>query len=106
MPVVPPMVSAAAGAGLIAHLNTGQARLDLLFGCYAMFGISLVMALIVIALLWARLALHGVGEARMVPTLWIVLGPWDNRSRPSRCWPKSPRLPCRQAQPQRFVTSP
>jgi C4-dicarboxylate transporter/malic acid transport protein len=75
MPVVPPMVSAAAGAGLIAHLAPGQARLDLLYGCYAMFGISLVMALIVIAILWARLALHGVGESRMVPTLWIVLGP-------------------------------
>jgi C4-dicarboxylate transporter/malic acid transport protein len=75
MPVVPPMVSAAAGAGLIAHLAPGQARLALLCGCYAMFGISLVMALIVIAILWARLALHGVGELRMVPTLWIVLGP-------------------------------
>lgn len=75
MPVVPPMVSAAAGAGLISHLAAGQARLDLLFGCYAMFGISLVMALIVTTILWARLALHGVGQARMVPTLWIVLGP-------------------------------
>jgi tellurite resistance protein TehA-like permease len=29
----------------------------------------------VIAILWARLALRGVGELRMVPTLWIVLGP-------------------------------
>jgi C4-dicarboxylate transporter/malic acid transport protein len=75
MPVVPPMVSAAAGAGLVGHLAAGQARLDLLLGCYAMFGISLVMALIVITILWARLALRGVGEARMVPTLWIVLGP-------------------------------
>ncbi len=59
----------------MAHLAPGQARLDLLFGCYAMFGISLMMAVIIIAILWARLALHGVGEARMVPTLWIVLGP-------------------------------
>lgn len=75
MPVVPPMVSAAAGAGLVAHLHTEQARLDLLFGCYALFGVSLLMALIVITIVWARLALHGVGEARMVPTLWIVLGP-------------------------------
>ena len=29
MPIVPPMVSAAAGAGLIAHLPAGQDRLDL-----------------------------------------------------------------------------
>jgi C4-dicarboxylate transporter/malic acid transport protein len=75
MPVVPPMVSASAGAGLVAHLPAGQARVDMLLGCYAMFGSSLMMAVIIIAILWARLALHGVGEARMVPTLWIVLGP-------------------------------
>jgi C4-dicarboxylate transporter/malic acid transport protein len=75
MPIVPPMVSAAAAGALIPHLAAGQARLDLLYGSYAMFGISLVMAIIVIAILWARLALHDVGEARMTPTLWIVLGP-------------------------------
>lgn len=75
MPVVPPMVSAATGAGLIAHLPAGQARLALLFGCYAMFGISLIASLVVITLVWAKLALHGPGPAKAVPTLWIVLGP-------------------------------
>jgi C4-dicarboxylate transporter/malic acid transport protein len=75
MPIVPPMVSASCGAALIPHLAAGQARLDMLFGCYAMFGLSLTMAMIVIVIVFARLALHGVGEARMVPTVWIVLGP-------------------------------
>jgi C4-dicarboxylate transporter/malic acid transport protein len=75
MPVVPPMVSAAAGAGLIAHVPAGQARLALLLACAAMFGISLFASLIVITLLWGRLAFHGVGVAKQVPTLWIVLGP-------------------------------
>ena len=75
MPVVPPMVSAAAGAGLIAHLPAGQDRLYLLLGCYALFGISLLMALIIITLLWGRVAMHGIGESRLVPTYWIVLGP-------------------------------
>jgi tellurite resistance protein TehA-like permease len=75
MAVVPPMVSAAAGAGLVAHLPAGQDRLYLLLGCYALFGISLLMALIIITLLWARLAIHGIGESRLVPTYWIVLGP-------------------------------
>jgi C4-dicarboxylate transporter/malic acid transport protein len=75
MPVVPPMVSAATGAALIAHLPPGQPRLALLLACYAMFGISLVISLITITLLWGRLAFHGVGPARLVPTLWIVLGP-------------------------------
>jgi C4-dicarboxylate transporter/malic acid transport protein len=75
MPIVPPMVSAATGAALIAHLPAGQARLDMLLACYAMFGLSLVAALVIITLLWARLAQHGPGPARTVPTLWIVLGP-------------------------------
>jgi tellurite resistance protein TehA-like permease len=75
MPVVPPMVSAATGAGLIAHLPAGQDRLALLLACYALFGISLFASLIIITLLWGRLAIHGVGPARPVPTLWIVLGP-------------------------------
>jgi C4-dicarboxylate transporter/malic acid transport protein len=75
MPVVPPMVSAAAGAGLIRYLPAGQDRLGLLVACYAMFGVSLFMSLNVIALLWYRLTSRGVPAVRMVPTLWIVLGP-------------------------------
>ncbi|MGA2013057.1 MAG: hypothetical protein ABSH51_21310 [Solirubrobacteraceae bacterium] len=75
MPIVPPMVSAATGAALIAHLPTGQPRLDMLLACYAMFGLSLIASLAIITLLWARLAQHGPGPARTVPTLWIVLGP-------------------------------
>jgi C4-dicarboxylate transporter/malic acid transport protein len=75
LPVVPPMVSAATGAALIAHLPPGQPRLALLLACYAMFGISLFVALITITLLWGRLAFYGVGPARLAPTLWIVLGP-------------------------------
>jgi tellurite resistance protein TehA-like permease len=75
LPVVPPMVSAATGAGLIAHLPAGQPRLALLLGCYAMFGTSLFISLITIPLLWGRLMFHGPGPARLIPTLWIVLGP-------------------------------
>ena len=75
MPIVPPMVSAAAGAGLIAHLPAGQERATMLMACYSMFGLSLVGSLITITLLWGRLLAHGTGPARMVPTLWIVLGP-------------------------------
>jgi C4-dicarboxylate transporter/malic acid transport protein len=75
MPIVPPMVSAATGAILIPYAPAGQLRLSLLLSCYAMFGISLLASLIVITLIWYRLAIHKVGDARMVPTLWIVLGP-------------------------------
>ena len=98
------MVSAATGAALVAHLPAGQDRLTLLLGCYAMFGVSLLAALIIIGLLWARLphSFVGIGPAKMVPTLWIVLGPlgqsvtaaallgWDAApavlQRPRRSW--------------------
>ena len=75
MPIVPPMVSAATGALLVSHAPAGQLRQTLLLSCYAMFGITLVASLVIITLLWNRLAQHKVGPAAMVPTLWIVLGP-------------------------------
>jgi tellurite resistance protein TehA-like permease len=75
MPVVPPMVSASTGALLLPYAPAGQVRLTLLLACYAMFGISLIASAAVITLIWGRLAAHGPGPARLVPTLWIVLGP-------------------------------
>jgi C4-dicarboxylate transporter/malic acid transport protein len=75
MPIVPPMVSAATGALLVPYAPAGQLRLAVLLGCYAMFGLSLMASLMVIAQIWYRLTMHGLPEARLVPTLWIVLGP-------------------------------
>lgn len=75
MPVVPPMVSAATGALLIPHLPPGTGRTTMLFGCYAMFGLSLMASLIIITMIWSRLAHYGTSGTARVPTLWIVLGP-------------------------------
>jgi C4-dicarboxylate transporter/malic acid transport protein len=76
LPVVPPMVSASTGAALISHLPTPALQQALLFGCYAMFGLSLLLSLLMVALLWFRLIYVDGGPPRMVPTLWIVLGPF------------------------------
>ncbi len=75
MPVVPPMVSAAAGALLIPHMAPGTGRTTMLYGCYAMFGLSLIAGLIIISMIWSRLAHYGTSGTARVPTLWIVLGP-------------------------------
>ena len=75
MPVVPPMVSAATGALLLGHIATGTGRQTMLYGCYAMFGLSLVASLNIIAMIWTRLTLYGTSGTARVPTLWIVLGP-------------------------------
>lgn len=75
MPVVPPMVSAATGPLLLPHLPPGQWQLTMQLGCTMMFGLSLLASLVIITLLWGRLAQHKVGAAATVPTLWIALGP-------------------------------
>src|SRR6476659_4453540 len=75
MPVVPPMVSAATGALLIPHMAAGTGRQTMLYGCYAMFGLSLVASLIIITMVWSRLAHFGTSGTARVPTLWIILGP-------------------------------
>lgn len=75
MPVVPPMVSATAGGLLVPYAPEGVWRETLFLGCFAMFGLSLIAALIIITMIWSRLAHFGSSGTARVPTLWIVLGP-------------------------------
>ncbi len=75
MPIVPPMVSAATGAILIPHVAAGTLRATFVYGLYSMFGMSLVVSLIIITLIWSRLAHHGDPSTARSATLWIVLGP-------------------------------
>ena len=76
MPVVPADGLGATGALLIPHLAPGAGRATMLYGCYAMFGLSLVAAFIIISMVWNRLVMFGTSPGnRQVPTLWIVLGP-------------------------------
>ncbi len=87
LPVVPPSVSASTGAALIAHLPSHGAQQAMLFGCYALLGVGVFLAALMIGLLWFRLIFVDLGPARMVPTLWIVLGvarPVGDRGRPAR----------------------
>ncbi|GAB4001930.1 TDT family transporter [Nocardioides ultimimeridianus] len=74
MPVVPPMVSATVGAGLVPHLPPGQPQQTLLLLCYAMFGLTVLAGLLVLTQLWQRLVRHGALAPAAVPTVWIVLG--------------------------------
>ncbi|MFG2358382.1 TDT family transporter [Streptomyces sp. NPDC048521] len=74
MPVVPPLVSATTGALLVPHMPAGQGRLALLLGCYAMFGVGMVAAMLVLAMVYSRLVHHDTPTGAMVPTVWIGLG--------------------------------
>ncbi|MBC2879278.1 MULTISPECIES: TDT family transporter [Streptomyces] len=75
LPVVAPMVSAALGPALVAHLPAGQPREAMLLGCYALFGLSLLMTLVILPLLFSRLVHQGPLPLALTPTLFLVLGP-------------------------------
>jgi tellurite resistance protein TehA-like permease len=75
MPVVPPMVSASTGALLVPYASPGAGRTALLLAGYAMFAGSLAASAFLIAGILDRLARGDIGEARLVPTIWIGLGP-------------------------------
>ncbi|GAB2936309.1 TDT family transporter [Rhodococcus aerolatus] len=74
MPVVPPMVSASTGALLLPHVAAGQPRLTLLLACYAMFGLSLVIGMMTMTLVYSRLVHGGMPAVGAAPTVWICLG--------------------------------
>jgi C4-dicarboxylate transporter/malic acid transport protein len=73
MPVVPPMVSASTGAPLVAYAPAGL-RVDFAYALVAMFGMSLFATLVLLPQIWSRLVSEPL-PARLVPTVWIVLGP-------------------------------
>jgi tellurite resistance protein TehA-like permease len=75
LPIVPPMVSAATGPTLAVHLPAGQARETLLYGCLALFGLSLMMTLAILPTVLARLVHGGALPLAMTPALFFVLGP-------------------------------
>jgi tellurite resistance protein TehA-like permease len=73
--VIPPMVASAAGPALVPRLPAGQGREALLFGCYAMFGLSLFATLTLLPLIFGRLMLHGLLPLALTPAMFLVLGP-------------------------------
>ncbi|WP_431984675.1 C4-dicarboxylate ABC transporter [Streptomyces qinglanensis] len=75
LPVVAPMVAAALGPPLAAHLPAGPARQTLLLGSFALFGTSLLATLLLLPLILSRLLHHGPLPAALTPSLFLVLGP-------------------------------
>ncbi|MEQ8145347.1 TDT family transporter [Streptomyces sp. OP7] len=75
LPIVPPMVSAATGPALAAHLPAGQARETMLYSCLALFGLSLMATLAILPTVVTRLVHGGPLPLALTPTLFFVLGP-------------------------------
>ncbi|MFJ8695369.1 SLAC1 family transporter [Streptomyces roseolilacinus] len=75
LPVIPPMVSAAAGPLLAPHLPRGQVRETLLAACHGMFGLSALAVLLVLPPVFRRLVTAGPPPAPATPALLLALGP-------------------------------
>ncbi|MGD1065827.1 MAG: C4-dicarboxylate ABC transporter, partial [Vulcanimicrobiaceae bacterium] len=74
LPVVPPIV-ASVPAALLAQTWPLAARTSILAFAYALLGLGIGLAALVIAVFYARLLFHKMPERALVPTLWIVIGP-------------------------------
>ncbi|WP_354641491.1 TDT family transporter [Kitasatospora camelliae] len=74
LPVVAPMVAAALGPALVPHLPAG-ARTAMLFGCYGLFGASLLACLTLLPVVFAGLLHGGPPALALTPSLFLVLGP-------------------------------
>ncbi|PYC68712.1 C4-dicarboxylate ABC transporter [Streptomyces tateyamensis] len=74
LPVVAPMVSAALGPALLPHLPAGL-RSALFYGCYALFGASLLATLVVLPVVFAGLVHSKLPSVLLTPSLFLVLGP-------------------------------
>ncbi|MEV6761962.1 TDT family transporter [Streptomyces sp. NPDC051105] len=75
LPLVAPMVSAALGPRLVPYLPPGQPRETLLYGCFALFGLSLLATLLMLTLVFARLVTRGPLPLALTPTIFLLLGP-------------------------------
>jgi C4-dicarboxylate transporter/malic acid transport protein len=75
LPIVTAEVVASSGGVLLAHLPASQAAMNLLFGCYVLWGMSVLPAFAVLTILLLRLALHRLPEAQMAMSVCLALGP-------------------------------
>ncbi len=74
LPVVPPEVAAASGGLLAPHLTVAAAQ-NVIFTSYALWAISVPLALSILAILLLRLTLHKLPHQDMAVSAWLPLGP-------------------------------
>ena len=74
LPVVPPIV-ASVPAALLSATWPEAIRGDMLGLAYALLGIGVILAAIIIVIFYSRLTIHKVPEGALVTTMWLVVGP-------------------------------
>jgi len=74
LPVVPPIV-ASVPAALLSPTWAPAVRGDLLALAYALLGLGLILAAIIIVIFYSRLVYDKVPGGALVTTMWLVVGP-------------------------------
>jgi len=75
LPLVAAEVAAASGALLLQHLPADTHAQHILIASYALWGLSVLPAMGVLAILFLRMALHKLPPREMAATSWLSLGP-------------------------------
>ena len=75
LPIVACEVAAATGGSLLQHLPINAHAISILFGSYLLWGISVFPALLILGILFLRLALHQLPNHELAMTGWLAVGP-------------------------------
>jgi len=73
IPVVPPIVAAAAGVNLLPY--AGSLQLPMTFFIIALFGVTFFLFIMVSGLVYFRLVYHSRLSGQTAPSLWVEIGP-------------------------------
>jgi C4-dicarboxylate transporter/malic acid transport protein len=75
LPIVAAEVAAASGGLLIGHLEPGASATRILLVSYALWGVSVLPATGILAILFLRMALHKLPKREVAASSWLALGP-------------------------------
>lgn len=75
LPIVACEVAAASGAVLLVHLPASPHAVNILFGSYLLWGVSVFPAMLILGILFLRLALHQLPSQDLAMTGWLAVGP-------------------------------
>ncbi|MFI6444863.1 C4-dicarboxylate ABC transporter [Kitasatospora sp. NPDC050543] len=75
LPTVAPVVAAALGPALVAHLPVGAWQAAMVYGCYAMLGAGVLATAVLLPVVLAALLRGGGLAPALTPCLFLVLGP-------------------------------
>lgn len=74
LPIVPGIVSAAAGANVADILQDDNRAITTILACYVLIGLSFPTGLLVAAVYFSRLVLHKLPARAAIPSTFLPLG--------------------------------